>query len=570
MATSSVRTRGAPYFILATSATLVTSAVIVAVHRDSLSTLISAHGLLHTAVAQRFVTGSSPFGRPDNPFFAGAKLPYYWFYHYVSGRLSALAGVHPLITFEALGLLAVALVWFSGAALGRRLGWGPVSAAAIGLFALAGANAFGSLILISKLAAGKPWPSDDGTYLWGLTHPVMGMVRWNDPGALYGPMLNFFLNNSSRAVALSFVLVMLLALHRYLEDRRAGSLCALLLATAACAAFSPLIGLVAPGALSAALAVDWLSGMRRPHTSEGDGGRRQAVLRAIIGLCAGCLLALPTYYHLFGRSAQPEIVVAFRPDLVATIAASIAPLLALALLSLRPSPQRRFLGIVTAAAVMLLAGNTFLQVPGANESDLFHVAAFILAVPAAGGFPALESLAPALRRTVGAGFLVAMASTVAIVLWAYWERPAIPLRLEGAQLRRTPDGSPAAKLYAWVDASTPADAVFITDPQALATAPVGNTPEFPALTGRDLFVGQGPDYLVNPFADAGRRRRIAATLVSGGALDSSDRAYLEALRRPIFVVIERPTDDAVRALESRYGMPRFEDERNILAFLVAS
>ena len=551
----------------AAGATAITWTAIVALHRESLSTLVSAHGLLHTAVARGFER-SWTIARPEDPFFAGERLPYYWFYHYVAGRFSAIAGVHPLIAFEALGLLAVALVWFSGAMLGRRLGWGPMPSVAIGLFALAGANALGSLILVSKLAAGKPWPSDDGAYLWGLTHPVMGMIRWNDPGALYGPLVNFFLNNSSRALALALVLAMLVALRGYLETRRAGSWCGLLVAAAAATAFSPIIGLVAAGGLSAALAGGWLTGLLRPTAGDGE-WRREAVWRAAAALALGCVVPFPTYYHLFGRSDQPEIIVAFRPDLVATIVTSIAPMIALALFTLRRSRQRRFLGLVIAAAALLLVGNTFLQIPGANESDLFHVAAVLLAAPAAGALFELRAFAPAVRRSVAAAFLAAMASTTGIVLWAYWERPAIPLRLEGAELRRTPDGSPVAKLYAWIIASTPTDAVFITDPQAVASAPVGNTPEFPALTGRALFVGQGPEYLVNPFADAGRRRRIAATLVSGGALDPGDRAYVDALRRPVFIVMEHATDSAVQALGSRYGAPRFEDGRNLLVFHLA-
>ena len=265
------------------------------------------------------------------------RLPPYWFYHYVAGRISALARA-PLIAFEALGCW-VALVWSAGAALRRRLGWGPMPSVAIGLFALAGANALGCVILVAKLAAGKPWPADDGAYLWGLTHPVMGMVRWNDPGALYGPLLNFFLNNSSRSLALAFVLVMLLALQGYLENRRAGWLCGLLLAAAASTALSPIIGLVASGALSAALAGDWLGGMRG-STARAGHERQQAVLRAAAALAVGCVVSFPTYYHLFARSAQPEVIVAFRLDLVATIVTSIAPI-ALAIFTLRRSRRSR-------------------------------------------------------------------------------------------------------------------------------------------------------------------------------------------------------------------------------------
>src|SRR5262245_23655249 len=157
------------------------AAVIVTLHHSSFRTLVSAHGLLHSAIAQRFADGWLPFERPENPFFAGERLPYYWFYHYIAARIGAAAGVHALLAFEILEIVAVGIVWFAGAALGRRLGWGPGPSIAIGFLGFAGTNAFGSLFLLAKLAAGRPWPIDDGAYLWGLTHPVMGMIRWNDP-----------------------------------------------------------------------------------------------------------------------------------------------------------------------------------------------------------------------------------------------------------------------------------------------------------------------------------------------------------------------------------------------------
>jgi hypothetical protein len=552
------RVRPVWYYVPAASATFLTCAAIVAIHRDSFRTLVSAHGLLHTAIADRFLPGWTSWGRPENPFFAGELLPYYWFYHYIAARLGSALGVHPLVAFEWLALLAACLVWIAGVEIGRRLGWGPGPSLAIGFFALGGANAFGSVILLGKLAWGRRWPLEDGEYLWGLTHPILATARLNDPSAMYGPLINFFLNNSSRALALGLVFVSLLALLGYLQSGRTSGLGALILASAFCTAFSPIIGLVAALALSGALACEWLWIKLRVVALEEQAQIR--FIRAATALTVGCVLPVSTYYHLFALTANPEIVLAPRFDLISTLAASAGPLFVLVCVALAFLPsQRRFLRIVTQAAVILILGNTMLRIPGTNESNLFHAAMFMLAVPAAGVIRVLSTWSSPRKWLVRLAVLALCASTPLIVLWAYWHRPPVPLSLDGVKLHRAPSDSPRGRLYKWVVSATTPDAVFITDVRPPLDTPVGNTPEFPALTGRMLFVAKGPNYVVNPYHAASRRRLIAATLADAHVLEPADRAYLAGLGRPAFLLIETANDELVSELRSLYGEPAFYD-----------
>ena len=76
------------HYGVAALATLVTSAIILTLHQKSFRTLVSIHGLLHVAIA-RHLEGSWIPARPENPLFAGERLPYYWFYHYIAARLGA-------------------------------------------------------------------------------------------------------------------------------------------------------------------------------------------------------------------------------------------------------------------------------------------------------------------------------------------------------------------------------------------------------------------------------------------------------------------------------------------------
>lgn len=550
--------RGA--LLLASVAALVSIVPIAYAHRESLRTLISAHGLLHAAIAQRFAAVSVWPGRPENPFFAGEPLPYYWFFHYVGARLAGLMEIHPLHAFELLIFLALGVLWWTAALLGRRLYGGIAAGLAIGLLALAGTNPFGAAILLAKIGArGPAFLEDRGDHFWGLLHPIFGAARLSDPFGLYGPLLNFYFNISSRPVALSLLLVMSCCLLAWLQsgDRRAWL--GLMAGTAVCTAFSFLIGVVSVLALSGGLlvAAAWTTFMAaRDANADGHYGR---TLKAIAALVLGALIALPTYYYFFLGGNDQSVRLNVRFWVVQGIASSAFLLVALVCVGVRRATgiHRQFLLATMCAGFALLAGSAVIELPASNDCNLFHAAVFLLAIPAAGGLLAVADGVKPWSGLAWAAVMLIFLPTPGLVAYAYLHRPPIPLEITGQGLVRVPPDSSMAHLYDWIRTRTAPDAIFILDPRSLAT-PGGSIPEFPALTERFLFTGARKDYMVAPHGDAQLRYDIALRLLGSAPADEEQHAYLKRLGRPLYLVLSNAVayHDA-RALEGRYGSAVF-------------
>ena len=461
---------------LAAAATLATAAVVVGVHRESPRTAVSAHGLLHAAIALRFAETSATFSAPpENPFFAGEPLPYYWAFQYAAAQVGELLGTNPLRAIEALVLVAVGLVWLAGAALGRRLYGGVGAGLAVGLLAFAGSNPWGAGILGWRvLRDGAEVLADDPDFLWGIAHPAMGLARHADPHCLYGPLLNFFLNTTSRPMALALLLVALLALLAWLRRGRPVAWVGLALAVALATASSPIVAGPAIPALGLGLLL-----ARPGRRGGGDSPWRGGVLPALGALVLGGLLALPTCHHLFGLGGQEGVRLGPRAAAAAPVAASSALLLALALAgALRSSgDRRRFALAVLSAGLVLLAASALVELPVGNDTNFFHAGSLLLAVPAAGAFqPSRRPRSPWRGRLQLALVLLVFLPTPAVVVWAYLDRPPVPLDLSGPVLTRTPAGSPLERFYRWVRGETERDAVFVLDPGPPSWRPWATSP----------------------------------------------------------------------------------------------
>src|SRR3954466_4798093 len=63
----------------------------------------SWHGFVHAGIASRFSDAAFP---PENPFFAGERLPYYWAYHFVGYWLSRASRLDLLHTFHAISWIS--------------------------------------------------------------------------------------------------------------------------------------------------------------------------------------------------------------------------------------------------------------------------------------------------------------------------------------------------------------------------------------------------------------------------------------------------------------------------------
>jgi hypothetical protein len=158
----------------------------------------------------------------------------------------------------------------------------------------------------------------------------------------------------------------------------------------------------------------------------------------------------------------------------------------------------------------------------------------------------------------GVVLLALFLPTTLLVVIAYLNRPAIPLKLEGEILERTPDETGLSELYGWARDKTESQSVFVLDPRQ-RNVMVGNTAEFPAFTHRAMFTEHFAHYIVDVYPDVRKRYGIAIKLVDGEPLSDSDSQYLAGLGRPIYVLIQDAENDQVMSLMAdQYGAPLFQ------------
>ena len=550
-----------PYWGVAGVAALL-ALLIIGIHRESPRTLISCHGLLHAAISGEFVDAPSATIPPENPFFAGHPLCYYWFFHFLAAQLTRMFGMNIFHAMEALIVVSAVGLLFLGATMGRRLFKSTLTGVFMVYLLLAGINPLGIFYAIAKVGLyGTARLSDNPDYLWGVVHARCSLIRFNDMGGLYGPLIVHLVEISSRPLALTSLLAMVVALERSL--RRSGFACYILLlcSTIFTTALSPIVGMSTVGALLVALAVV------RPERMMRERGRTLPLV-AMSCLTVGVVLAAPTYYHMIlGPSASQVHFWLFTSAglrLLVTITLSILPLLILAYVGWRKSParQRAFLACLLLSASLLLVGTVAFQLPVGNQSNFFHAAVVLFSVPA--GASILRAVGGS-RRTIaspGRAVLIGLLflPTVLVLLSSYIGRPPVPAVFDGPRVsrRETNEGLHWAALYEWVRSQTPADAVFVLDPRSPFIAFCGNTTEFPAITGRSIFTERLRHYLVSPYPDAKRRADLAIDLISGKAISSGDSQYLSRLGRPLYLLLtEAEQMSDIARLSERYGPPVF-------------
>src|SRR5262245_32168810 len=128
--------------------------IILSMQHDRPRLLVSWHGFLHTAIATRFPGGAHP---PENPFFAGQPLPYYWVYHWLGSVASRLLHVDPIHVFAAASLVSLVALLFTAGWIGRRVFRSTAAGWMVGWLAVAGLNPLGAGIAAAKhLVSGAP------------------------------------------------------------------------------------------------------------------------------------------------------------------------------------------------------------------------------------------------------------------------------------------------------------------------------------------------------------------------------------------------------------------------------
>lgn len=484
--------------------------------------LASWHGFLHAGIVERIRLSGWP---PENPYFAGEPLPYYWIWHAVTAVASEVSGLDTLHSFQWLTLASLVLLWVVALRIGTArssTGGGIATGLLVGWLALVGSTPLGPVLAfvrsaINGTALFETTPAAVETLRvsnavadqW-MTHPLVGALFWNWDWRI-GPNAVWFWDNSSRAAALAFLLVLAgMAARRRLSVPMS---CVTALVTAVVAALNPLIGVAAGLSLAGSAVV---VGVLR---------REPERWRLALAIALGLLVAVPSYVHILGGGTGGVGIRWLFFGALLAITFAMGPIWAFAVAGARRAAQADQHGetVLLLAGTVLLGGSLFLHLAEGNEHNLVNAALVVLAVPAA------NWTAAHLRRSIGLGLVflpIALASFV-----AFTARPPIPIEMDGTSLLRT---DAIRDAYRFLRHETPADAVVIDDPdQPLRMA--GNVGELPAFTGRALWIDH-PSYLTLGFSDFDARTGIARKLLAGEPLSAAEYGKIRALDRPLYLL----------------------------------
>ncbi len=516
--------------------------------------LASWHGFLHAAIASAVVRTGLP---PENPFFAGEPLRYYYVYHWVSVLTSAVLPVDPLQAFQILTLFGLACLIFGVGLAAKRMTGSNMAATVAGLFALAGLNPLGPLLAGARAqlrgqllwhdaahaahAAGDLYVTNRLADQW-MIHPLLPKLYVSNDWR-FGNDLVWFLDNSSRGLGLGLFALLCLVVLSTGARVRLGSAAAAVLGCAV-SALNPLLGLAGCGALAAGAIV----ARAIPRRREAD----TVAISPALAACAGAVAAFPSYALLFG---QGEAVLGLSPGVhllgkTLNTSANFLLLLPLALLARAHARSGRAGSMQPdswiVAATLLLLTSILTALPENNEHNLANLAQVLLAVPAAAGLMRLRSPV----RFAVAGWCILQACAIFV---SFAGRPAMPLVSRSGELRRAEAEDGLHEAYRWIRDQTAERAVLVTDP-ARPIKMSGNVSELPALSGRSLFVDQR-SYLIEPYPDMEERLRVAGAIASGSASEA-DIATVTAHGRPVYLLsTEAASQERIAVLTRAYGPP---------------
>ena len=564
--------RGSSFWLVMVLAAAAWLAPLLWLHAQNTRLLPSWHGFLHAGIATSFDRNSTL--SPENPFFAGEKLRYYWFYDFLGYAVGRVLHTDVLHAFQFITLASlIVLIVFAGL-IGRKYFRSTAVGLLIGYFALVGLNPLGPVIATGKhLLRGAPLlspvsetqqsveqlsVSDQLADQW-MTHPLLSAMQISGDWR-HGQNVVWFLDISSRAPALALIMVLLFLL---LGTRASiGTGMGVCVVTALMVALNPVLGLAVSVTLAIVSLVLFAVKLGEDPGTIPASGKRDAFLFPLASF-AGIVLALPTFYHLLSIEGTASLSSPSQALIkLAALSANFLLLVPLALWGVAKAPaQRRYrLWSIAASGFLLLLVVPLIHLQEGNEHNVTNAAQGLLAVPAlAWAGNALKLKGRQLKESTLCLVLFALFLPAAVAtLFSFTGRPDLPLQFHGQNLVRLPEKSPLAELYDWTKKQTPADAVFICNPDEPVKMS-GNVAELPAFTARALFTDQ-ESYLNSPYKDAAVRARIARDVASGHDLAAHQLNYLYHLQRPLYVVTYHADDkELLGRLIQRHGEPVFHE-----------
>jgi hypothetical protein len=473
---------------------------------------------------------------PEDPFFAGLTLRYFWGLHaWAAGWLAvapALEAYAPLLVANALAAVSALL---AVGALARGLGASPRTRWLAQALALAGTAPFAWLVLAARTGSGGVRGGEELSRALG--QGADAALRALDPGLLHPSLvipLDKFVVLTPFAWGLAGAAVLALALLRALADPGWRASLGLALVVAATVFVHPVAGLAL--AVAALAGAAW-GAFAYPLS-------RRALPGIALSLGFGLAAMVPYLRAIAGAPmARSGAGFAWRLGFDARGFASV--LVAGAFLlpqALWPESAQRTRepgrSAVTGMLVALLAATCVLRVPGDNQSKFLNLAFLLASAPAALAWARAAGSART-RAAVGALLVVALGPTLVAVVWSYAH--------ESGSSADAPSRPPGGIVSA-VRQLVPADAVLVDATQDLTR---GAAPALPGETGRALLWSGG--FMARKWGYDARalalRESAASALGRGRAPAGPADAFLRSLGREAWVIA---WDDSARAANLKF------------------
>ena len=469
---------------------------------------------------------------PEDPFFAGLALRYFWGPHaWAAGWLAIAPGLGAYAPFITTSAFALGAALLGTGALARRLGAGRSGSVLAQALFLCGAAPFAWLALAGRASYGDVRGS--AALAEALEHGADAALRALDPGTLHPSLVlpfDKFVVLTPFAWGLAGIVLAVLALAVVLEAPSWRASLRLALVVAAVVFLHPVAGLASALALLAGLT-----------TAALDPRARAAAARGVLLQFAALLALAPYVRAVAGGDAGGATGVgfAFDPRALLSVLWGGAVLFSFAALALTHAARASVWSRALAAALATLVLPVLvLHAGGDNQSKLLNLAFALAAPPAALGIARLARTPG--RRTAFVGLaLAAWLPAVAAMGWAYAH--------QSDASADAPSRPPAALLVA-VLRDVPAGGVVVDATQDTTR---GAAPALAGSTGRALLWSGG--FMARKWgygsAALQQRARAAAALAAGRWPAEATGAWLDSLGREVWVLAP---DDSAHASDPRW------------------
>jgi hypothetical protein len=498
-------------------------------------------GWYHAAAALQVLQRGIP---PEDPYFAGLRMLYFWGAHVWAAAWLALAPRLSVYTpFVAFNLAAAVAVVLAVAALARRLGAGTRGIALAAFVATMGYSPFGWVPVVARAFTGevRGWAEISRTVGHGVD-PVLFSLAY---GELHGSMAFFgdkYLVLTQFSIGLALFVLAALALLELAErpSWTAGVRVGLLAGATLC--LHTVVG------YSVVIAAGSIAALSIPGTLRGERGSARALAGVALAVAVPVFALVPYLAEITlgkqGHQLSPGVSGRGMMTLLLGGLFTVGPALAWLVRHLRRSPDGPRLLVL---ALVFCAMSLALKLPENNQSKFFNLLFVLLAAPAGLAWDeGLRAARPRTRALLLALLFVGTLPTVTIAVWGFAsERGQTPAGYR-------PPSAALASAMRWAREHTPADAAFCD---------LGGGRELLTLAGRStVWGGFSGERDFGYGAEAiEARRELAGALCRGREPGPAGAALLAGLHRDVIVMTRSDAPDSLSDMNRVAARPeRFQ------------